>query len=199
MQGRLPGLLPSWNSFSWVCHTTRHEGSWFPNQGPNLHTLPWKRGFLAPGPPGKSHHLEILNNFQARGLASSVSLCSRLCKWHRQSWVHGGDDVWIYLFFRRPLPSRTHLDWAVCTAALPNLPFTISVGVSLASGLGRSHCLLDTCLCLVFFSLIWVEFIINHFLRKRALEVKVLRACVSATMDSTSHLIDRLARYRILC
>ena len=43
-----------------------------------------------------------------------------------------------------------------------------------------------------------VELIINHLLRKRAFEVKVLRACVSAAMYSTSHLIDRLARCRIL-
>ena len=131
MQGRLPGLLPSWNSFLWVCHTTRHEGSYLLNQGPNLHTLLWKLGFLATGPPGKSHHLEILNNFQARGLASSVWLRTRLCEWHRRSWAPAVDDVWISLFFRRSLPSCTHLDTAACTAVVPRLPFTVSVGVSL--------------------------------------------------------------------
>ena len=69
------------------------------------------------------YHLEILNKFQARGLASLVSFCTGSCKWRRQSWLHGVDDVWISLFFRRPrprspLPSYTHLAWAVCTAVM---------------------------------------------------------------------------------
>ena len=35
-------------------HTKRHVGSWFPDQGSNLHLLHWEHGILTTRPPGKS-------------------------------------------------------------------------------------------------------------------------------------------------
>ena len=38
----------------WLCHTIRHVGSQFPDQGSNPCPLQWKGGVLTTGPPGKS-------------------------------------------------------------------------------------------------------------------------------------------------
>ena len=35
-------------------YSVGHAGSWFPDQGSNPSPLPWKRGALTTGPPGKS-------------------------------------------------------------------------------------------------------------------------------------------------
>ena len=39
----------------------RHEGSQFPNQGSNLHPLPWKCKVLTTGLPGKSLELHLFH------------------------------------------------------------------------------------------------------------------------------------------
>ena len=49
----------------WPCHTARHVGSLFPDQGSNPRPLCWKRGVSTTGPPGKSpasHSEQIHNN-----------------------------------------------------------------------------------------------------------------------------------------
>ena len=87
-----------------------HIGSQFPDQGSNLHPLPWEHGVLTTGPPGKSHLWILMSSCTESGVLysswfptltfpSGASGKALACQYRRcKIW---GFDPWV-----RKIPRR---------------------------------------------------------------------------------------------